>query len=62
MISETTPLEPIDFGVDTGSSNAHSLYVLDVTPSQWDDIQSGNLDLPNGWSLEGKQDFLRDDE
>lgn len=62
MISETTPLEPIDFGVDTGSNNAHSLYVLDVTPSQWDDIQSGQLNLPTGWSLEGNQVFHRDNE
>ena len=62
MISETTPLEPINFGVDIGSNNAHSLYVLDVTPSQWDDIQSGHLNLPAGWSLEGNTTFHREDE
>lgn len=60
MIAETTPLEPIDFGVDSGSNNAHSLYVLDVTPSQWDDIQSGHLHLPAGWSLQGSQPFHRE--
>ncbi len=32
MISETTPPEPIDFGVDIGGEDGHTLYVLDVTP------------------------------
>ena len=59
MISETTPLEPIDFGVDVGSDNAHSLYVLDVTPSQWEAIQSGDIPLPTGWTLEGSQELGR---
>jgi hypothetical protein len=31
-------LEPIDFGVDTGAESEHKLYVLDVTPSQWESI------------------------
>jgi len=45
-------LEPIDFGVDTGMEGEHKLFVLDVTPSQWDRIQQGLLALPQGWSLE----------
>ena len=57
MISETTPLEPIDFGVDVGSDNAHSLYVLDVTPSQWKAIRSGEMRLPTGWTLEGSHEL-----
>ena len=28
MISETTPPEPVDFGVDIGGADAHTLYVL----------------------------------
>lgn len=52
MISETTHPEPIDFGVDIGSANAHTLYVLDVTPSQWEAIQSGEMGLPDGWVLD----------
>ena len=59
MISETTPLEPIDFGVDVGSVNAHSLYVLDATPSQWEGIRSGHIPLPKGWTLEGSQELER---
>ena len=55
MISETTPLEPIDFGVDTGSANAHTLYVLDVTPAQWEAIRTGAISLPAGWTLDGSQ-------
>jgi hypothetical protein len=46
-------LEPIDFGVDTGSDNEHKLFVLDVTPSQWSEIDRGRLSLPTGWTLEG---------
>jgi hypothetical protein len=59
MISETTPLEPIDFGVDVGSDNAHTLYVLDVTPGQWAAIESKHMDLPDGWTLIGSQELAR---
>jgi len=45
-------LEPIDFGVDTGAESEHKLFVLDVTPSQWDAINRGALALPGGWTLE----------
>jgi hypothetical protein len=45
-------LEPIDFGVDTGAESEHKLFVLDVTPSQWDAINRGSLALPGGWTLE----------
>lgn len=45
-------LEPIDFGIDTGSETAHKLLVVDVTPAQWERIRSAKLELPNGWSLE----------
>ena len=53
------PLEPIDFGVDTGTESAHSLMVLDVTPDQWDKIVSDPTRLPDGWSLEGRIPFQR---
>jgi len=46
-----TSLVPIDFGVDTGTETEHRLFVLDVTPSQWQRINSGTLQLPRGWSL-----------
>src|SRR4051794_4862202 len=52
LISETTPVEPIDFGVDIGGAEAHTLYVLDVTPRQWQAIRKGNLSLPAGWALD----------
>ena len=57
LISETTPLEPIDFGVDIGGADAHTLYVLDVTPGQWEAIQKGTLALPHGWTLQASQEF-----
>jgi hypothetical protein len=45
-------LEPVDFGVDTGSENEHKLFVLDVTPTQWGEIDQGKLSLPAGWTLQ----------
>ncbi|MFM7843637.1 MAG: hypothetical protein ACKPEY_05330 [Planctomycetota bacterium] len=52
-------LEPIDFGVDMGSDNAHSLYVLDVTENQWTRLESGKLALPKGWSLADKATYSK---
>ena len=53
------PLEPIDFGVDIGSEAAHSLFVLDVTPLQWDKIRANEIPLPTGWTLDGADHFSR---
>ncbi len=39
------PLEPIDFGVDTGAESEHKLFVLDVTPAQWEAIRRSDLAL-----------------
>ena len=44
-------LDPIDFGIDAGTETAHQLFVLDVTPQQWDRIQTASIQLPSGWSL-----------
>src|SRR5437868_1485525 len=55
----TDPLEPIDFGVDIDSPKAHTLMVLDITPSQWEKIRKQKLSLPNGWSLDGAIHFSR---
>jgi hypothetical protein len=62
MMAERTDdsLEPIDFGVDSGTETAHKLLVVDVTPDQWDKLQSGHLSLPEGWSLEGAVPFEKD--
>ena len=49
---ERDPLEPIDFGVGVGNTAGHTLLVLDVTPAQWEKINSKELPLPDGWSLE----------
>lgn len=50
-------LEPIDFGVDTGMETEHRLFVLDVTPSQWDRIRDSSLRLPQGWSLQNEVSY-----
>jgi hypothetical protein len=59
LISEMTHPEAIDFGVDIGGAEAHTLYVLDITPSQWDAIQRHEIPLPAGWDLEGIQELGR---
>jgi hypothetical protein len=53
---EDDALEPLDFGVDTGSPDEHKLLVLDVTPAQWDRIRQGSLPLPPSWSLADAED------
>jgi hypothetical protein len=59
LISETTHPEPIDFGVDIDSADAHTLYVLDVTPDQWEALQNGAMSLPAGWTLDDSQPLGR---
>jgi hypothetical protein len=34
-------------------------YLADVTPKEWQKILSGEIPLPEGWSLEGSREFLR---
>jgi len=59
LITETTEIEPIDFGVDIRRPEGHTLLVLDVTPAQWEAIREGRLPLPAGWTLEGSQELGR---
>ncbi len=56
------PLEPIDFGVDIGRTEGHTLMVLDVTPVQWEKINKKDLQLPMGWSLDGAISFPAEHE
>lgn len=53
IAERSSPLEPIDFGVDIGGAEGHTLLVLDVTPAQWKKIEGNKVALPSGWSLEG---------
>jgi hypothetical protein len=53
------PLEPIDFGVDIGDAEGHTLMVLDVTPAQWKKLGTNKLALPPGWSLQGSVSIPR---
>jgi hypothetical protein len=50
-VRDDDTLEPIDFGVDTGMETEHKLFVLDVTPDQWERMTNSSLSLPQGWSL-----------
>lgn len=56
-IAGTAHPEPVDFGVDGGTPNAHKLIVLDVTPHQWGEIHAGRMALPPGWDLDGCQEL-----
>lgn len=56
---EKDPLEPIDFGVDIGGVEGHTLLVLDVTPTQWERLNKQELELPKGWSLREAVPFSR---
>lgn len=55
-------LEPIDFGVDTGTETAHKLFVLDITPEQWGRIRTNALPLPGNWSLNNAIAYKSSDE
>ena len=55
---DDSALEPIDFGVDRGMEDEHTLLVLDVTPRQWDRIRASSLRLPEGWLLAGAIQYL----
>jgi hypothetical protein len=59
-VRENDPLEPIDFGIDIGGAEPHSLVVLDVTPAQWERIHAQELALPDGWCLDGAVSFQRE--
>lgn len=50
-------IEPIDFGIDMGSEGEHLLFVLDVTPEQWERIRTKKLALPDGWTIDGALHF-----
>lgn len=50
-------LQPIDFGVDRGMDSEHRLFILDVTPAQWEKIRQRQLALPGNWSLEEAQEL-----
>jgi hypothetical protein len=34
-------------------------YLADITPKEWQQILSGVIPLPEGWSLEDRREFLR---
>lgn len=54
-----TPPEPFEMGVSTPGEERHLLFVLDVTPKQWEAIEANVLPLPEGWSLNGAVEIPR---
>lgn len=52
-------IEPLNFGIETGTENAHRLSIIDVTPDQWRRIAIRKLKLPLDWSLDGAFELQR---
>ncbi len=50
-------IEPLDFGIERGTPNAHLLCIVDVTVDQWERIKSNSLRLPTDWSLDRAIEF-----
>jgi len=36
-------------------------YLSDITPKEWQKVLSGEIPLPDGWSLDDSKEFLRSD-
>ncbi|WP_459555640.1 hypothetical protein [Lacunimicrobium album] len=53
-------LEPVDFAVDFGTELEHTLRVVDVTPAEWQSVLTGELKLPDDWSLDGRIHYGKD--
>jgi hypothetical protein len=59
LIGAMAAPEPLDFGVDISGPEEHTLFVLDVTPQQWEQLRTGSLPLPQGWTLDNAVRFER---
>jgi len=51
MLDPDDHLEPINYGVDMGTGNEHVLWIIDVTPEQYERLQNNTLHLPGTWNL-----------
>lgn len=52
MLDADDSLEPINFGVDMGTGNEHVLWVIDLTPEQYERLREKKLSLPKTWTLD----------
>jgi hypothetical protein len=59
-IPENAPIEGLDFMPDIEGLN-YRLFVADVTPRQFEAVQSHRVALPAGWNLEGAEDLTPGD-
>lgn len=60
-VDDTRPefsIKPFDNGPIGGEYDFH-VVIVDLNGDQWDQIQRGELPLPEGWSLEGMQTWGR---
>lgn len=60
MLDADDHLEPINYGVDMGTGNEHVLWVIDVTPDQYERIRNNSLLLPGTWNIDASVVFRRD--
>lgn len=43
---------PVEFGPDAEAGIPYSSDVVEITPTEFEQIQGGELQLPNGWKLD----------
>ena len=55
---ERTQVQPIDFALDVQGFRSR-LFVADIASEHLEEIRSGQLQLPNQWTLEGAQVWRR---
>jgi hypothetical protein len=58
-IPESAPLEAVDFRPDIDGID-YSLFVVDVTPQQFERLKNGDIPPPTGWRLEKSVDLPRE--
>lgn len=59
MLDADDSLEPVDFGVDMGDGNEHVLWVIDLTPKQYELVVKNRLSLPESWTLDDAVHYSR---
>jgi hypothetical protein len=45
---------PVGLGPHAPSGVHFSSIIIEIHPSEWDELQNGNLQLPHGWRVAGR--------
>lgn len=55
-----TGIMPIQFGPDVGSGIPYPSVIVEVTPQEFEEIQTESLSLPDGWILDEEIERIDD--